>query len=266
MHTIRKYYHLYLFQIHIALKRIFMFRANSLGMVLATSCWSILILSTVFLTTRNVKTVFGYTPQELLALGAIQVIFLGFFHSIFAKNMDELPEIINKGKLDSILLKPIDDQYGVSFALVYPATIVRVLIGVGTLAYLYSVGKLLIPSFMNIFLFVGLLMVSEFLIYSLWFLIATTLIWLPTMDNIIELLYNFNMISRYPYEFYREIGFTIALITFPFSIALTIPFKALTGKVTLGEVSILLLSAGIFLILSRWFWKWSLRHYTSASN
>lgn len=243
-----------------------MFRANTLGMVLATSCWSILILSTVFFTTRNVTTVFGYTPQELLALGAIQVIFLGFFHSIFAKNMDELPEMVNKGKLDNILLRPIDDQYGVSFALVYPATIVRVLIGVATLAYLHGAGQLAIPSFMNIFLAVVLLMASEFLIYSIWFLIVTTLVWFPTMENIVELLYNFNIISRYPYEFYREIGFTIALITFPFSIALTVPFKALTGKVTLGEVSILLLSAGIFLFLSRKFWKWSLRHYTSASN
>jgi len=243
-----------------------MFRANTLGMVLATSCWSILILSTVFLTTRNVKTVFGYTPQELLALGAIQVIFLGFFHSIFAKNMDELPEIVNKGRLDSILLKPIDDQYGVSFALVYPATIVRVLIGVATLAYLQGTGQLVIPSILNILLAFGLLIASEFLIYSIWFLIVTTLIWFPTMENIVELMYNLNIISRYPYEFYREIGLTVALITFPFSIALTIPFKGLTGKVTMDEISILLLSAGIFLFLSRRFWKWSLRHYTSASN
>lgn len=261
-----KYFRLYRFQIRIAIKRLVLFRINTVGMVLATSCWSILILSTVFLTTRNVTSVFGYTPQELLTLGAVQVIFLGFFHSIFAKNIEEIPDIINKGRLDSVLLRPLDDQYGVSFALVYPATMIRVLIGVGALVYMHTVGALVVPSVWNILLFFTLLMVSEFLIYSVWFFIATTLIWFPTMENIVELLYNLNVTSRYPYEFYREIGFTVALFTFPFSIALVIPMKALMGTVTIGEVGILVLSTFVFLLFSRKFWKWSLRHYTSASN
>lgn len=266
MYIIPKYFRIYRFQIHIALKRMFMFRINSVGMMISTSLWCVLIYSTIILTTRNVTSVFGYTPAELLALGAVQVMFLGFFHTIFAKNMERLPEIINKGMLDATLLKPVDDQYSVSFGLVYPTTVVRILIGASTLVYLASVGSIVIPSFLHVVVFLTLLFVSELLIYSIWFIVATSLIWFPTMDNIIELLYNVNSISRFPYEFYREIGLTIALITFPFSIALTIPFKALTGKVALGEVGILLLSAGVFLFLSRRFWKWSLRHYTSASN
>jgi ABC-2 type transport system permease protein len=225
-----------------------------------------LILSTVVLTTRHVKSVFGYSPSELLALGAIQVIFLGFFHALFAKNMDEFPNTINKGKLDSILLKPIDDQYTVSFFIIRPAIMVRVLIGIGTLMYLSSSGRIEVHSAFNILLFSVLLIASEFLIYSIWFIVATTLIWFPTMENIIELLYNINTTSRYPYEFYREVALTVALFSFPFSIALAIPLKALTGRVTVGEICILLLSTFIFLFLSRRFWKWSLRHYTSASN
>lgn len=266
MQSIRKYIRVYIFQTRIAFKLLGMFRINAIGMMLSTTLWSLLIFSTIFLTTRNVRTVFGYTPNELLALGAVQVVFLGFFHTIFAKNMDRLPEVINRGQLDSILLKPMDDQYSISFGLVYPSTLVRVVIGALALTYLALSGLIVVPSVWNIFFFFGLLTASELLIYSVWFMIATSLIWFPTMENIIELLYNFNMSSRYPYEFYREIGIAVALLTFPFSIALMIPLKALMGRATVGEICTLLISTVIFLFLSRKLWKWSLRHYTSASN
>lgn len=250
----------------LAMKIIFQFRINSFGLVVATTLWSFLNISTIVLTTRQVKTVFGYSANELVAIGAIQVIFLGIFHMLFSKNIENMPEVINKGKLDRVLLQPVDDQFATSLTSVRPVALIRVGIGVVMLAYLVTAGRLASPTLEGVLLFSILLVASEVLIYSIWFIVATTLIWFPTMSNIVELLYMVNITSRYPYEFFREIAWWVALLTFPFSIALVVPLHALVGTGNLAEYSTLVIVSISFFVIARMFWRFSLRHYTSASN
>lgn len=265
MRNIKRYLKIYAIQIRLALKILFLFRLNTIGLVLSTSMWSILILSTVFITTQRVRTVFGYTPQELLALAAVQVIFLGVFHTMISKNMERIPELINKGTFDFILLKPIDSQFYTTLGHVFPATLARIFIGIGVLVYLNQIGSILIPSIWSVLAFMGTLLCGVVIVYCVWFMVSTLLIWLPQMDNIVDLLYYLNTSSRYPYEFYREIGVMALLVLFPFSVALTVPTKVLMGTNTLFEVIILLGTTVLLFAISRMFWKFALKHYTSAS-
>ncbi len=266
MDTFKRYINLYKQYLRMAVKVVFLFRVNSFGLVMATTLWSFLNISTIILTTRQITTVFGYTADELVAIGAVQVIFLGIFHMLFSKNIDNLPEIINKGKLDMMLLRPVDDQFSVSLICVRPIAFIRVMIGIVMLAYLVAVGRLVAPTLGGALLFGILLMASEVLIYSVWYIVATSLIWFPTMSNIVELLYMVNVTSRYPYDFFREIAWWVALLTFPFSIALVVPLHALMGKGNLGEYVTLIIASALFFTVARVFWRYSLRHYTSASN
>ncbi len=248
------------------MKIVLLFRVNAFGLVIATVLWSFLNISTIILTTRHITTVFGYTADELVAIGAIQVIFLGIFHALFTKNIENLPEIINKGKLDMMLLRPVDDQFSVSLTSMRPIALIRVFIGIGMITYLIASERLVAPTLWGVVLFIFLLMASELLIYSIWYIVATSLIWFPTMTNIVELLYLVNVTSRYPYDFFKEIAWWVALLTFPFSIALVVPLHAFMGKGNFGEYLALIITSAVFFAAARIFWRFSLRHYTSAST
>lgn len=242
-----------------------MFRANAVGLALSTSLWGLLVIFTVYLTTYSVRSVLGYTPSELLTLAAVQVIFLGIFHAIVSHNMDKMADFINKGNLDFILLKPVDSQLLTSLGQVMPWALVRMLIGVAVIAYLHGQGAIHVPSVWHIAGASITLILGIVVIYSIWFLFTTLLIWFPNMDNIVELLYNLNVSSRYPYEFYREVGVIVFLLLFPFSIALTVPTKMLLGTVRGHELVALVCVAIVLVAASRWFWLYALKHYVSAS-
>lgn len=266
MKPIIRYTRIYGEHLRLANKIISLYRINAVGLILATGLWSVLIMSTIFLTTRGIRTVFGYTAGDLLAIGALQVIFLGVFHGVFTKNLENFPHIVVTGKLDLLLLQPISTQWIVSIRQMRPIAFLRVPLGIILLALLALSGRIPTPTVYGIVSSVILVGASEILIYSVWFMVATLLIWLPTMSNIVELLYQINVMSRYPYDFYREITWWVALCTFPFSIAIAVPYRALVGRASLAEMVILILTAGVFFAASRSFWHHALRSYSSASN
>lgn len=261
----KRYFRILLVLSEMALKVFVQFRANTVGIVISTSIWSLLVLSTIYLTTRQVKTVFGYSPGELLALAAVQVIFLGLFHTLISKNIEKMPEYINQGFLDSILLKPIDSQFIVSLTHINFPALFRMMIGIVALWYLASTGAITINGIYGVLGFASTLAMGFVLIYSIWYAFATLLIWFPQMDNIVEFLYLLNTASRYPVSFYREFGLFLVIMFSPFSMALTVPLQILMGNVDANGVLSLALTSIIFFAASRWFWFYALRHYTSAS-
>jgi len=261
----KRYFQILLILSRMALKLFAQFRANTVGIMFSTSIWSFLVLSTIYLTTRQVRMVFGYTPGELLALGATQVVFLGIFHTFVSKNIEKIPEYVNQGFLDSILLKPVDSQFLVSFThLNFPA-LFRMVIGIYALYHLASISSISINGIAGILGFSAALAFSLILIYSIWYMFATILIWFPQMDNIVEFLYHLNTASRYPVSFYQEFGLFLVIMFSPFSIALTVPLRLLTGKADIYEVSALIITSIVFFFVSRLFWLYALRSYTSAS-
>jgi len=242
------------------------YRAQAVGSLVSSLCWGLLIVTTVYLSTRNVKQVLGYSASELIALSGVQVIFLGLFHAIISHNIERIPELIAKGKLDLILLQPVDSQFSVSFGQIALASFARVILGIIFFIFLIQSGQIVQPTFGAIVGFAILLCFSIALFYSVWFMVTTLLIWFPHMDNVVELLYSVNTISRYPHEFFRQIGFAVALFTFPFAISLIVPLRVLLGRGDIVQVLSLCIISIIFVIFSRIFWLFALRHYTSASG
>lgn len=265
--TSRPFHYLRVYWLHVKMgwKVTMMYRANSIGVLVATFCWSVLIISTVVFSTQNVRSILGYSRSELLVLSGIQVIFLGIFHALVSKNIERMPELISTGKLDLMLLKPIDSQFGIAIAQIFPNSVFRVGIGAIFLGYLIHI-KMIEPLLIgNVLAFCLLLTLSLVLMYSVWFITATFLVWLPHMDNIVDFLYNLNVISRYPHEMFRELGIVAVLFAYPFSIALAVPMRTLIGKADGGQiVSLIVVTVGLFLA-SRIFWLFALRHYTSAN-
>ncbi|MEK7078887.1 MAG: ABC-2 family transporter protein [Patescibacteria group bacterium] len=261
----KRYFQLYKAFLRFSFYNFTAFRANFINGTIATVAWGIFQIIWVNLLTLQTKSAFGWSKNELIILAILYVIIIGLLHFFFTGNFDRFSRIIDKGELDFILLKPVDSQFMVTnFIQRYP-NLVRVVMGIAFLfVFLHISHTVITPAGwlgFTIFIIFGIV-----LLYSLWLFFCTFLIWFPRLTNIIEFLYAINGLSRFPAEMIQEARSFILLFILPFSIAIATPAKVLVRGTLNGEVyGLMFLSVGLF-IASRIFWKYALRHYTSASS
>lgn len=239
------------------------YRANFINSVIATLVWGSMSFISIFILTARINTVYGWTREELLLLTAIYNIIIGTFHMVFSRNFERFSRIIHFGELDSLLTKPIDPQFSVSFWLFNYTGVFRVLAGIiFTIIILHSHA---INPF-DLVLFLVLIPVSIALMYSIWHLISTLIIKFTNLSNIIDLLYEINGFTRYPQEMFRQLNAFAFSFLVPIVIVVTIPTKFLISKATSADFFLLLGICVVFIICARMFWKFTLRYYTSASG
>jgi ABC-2 type transport system permease protein len=103
-------------------------------------------------------------------------------------------------------------------------------------------------------------------LYSLWFMLGATSIWFVKIYNVTEVLRGLLEAGRYPmvaypiaYRFFFTFIVPVAFLT-------TVPAEAMLGRVQAGWI----VGAGVLalglLTITRFFWGFALRFYTSASS
>ncbi len=235
------------------------------SMLAGAIVWSSLQFILILLLTSKTKTVYGWTRDELIILTAAYTFFWGIFHFIFARNFGRLSRVIDYGELDTILVKPIDSQFSLSLWIINFAGIFRILLGTAVLIYMLIITHTGVSA-INIIGFLVLGLFGLVLIYSFWFIVATTLIWYPRLSNLIDLLYNVSSVSKFPPQMVYEIKNYFLFFLVPLTFIMATPTKVLLHKVLLGDISGLLFFSVLIFLISRWFWKFALRYYTSASG
>lgn len=241
------------------------FRANAINNIIATSAWGAFQFIWIQLLTIRTQSAFGWTRDELVILAILYIIIIGVFHFFFTRNFDRFSRIIDQGELDFLLLKPIDSQFIATCLILNFPNLIRVLLGTILLMVYLSVRHISLPliGIMGFFVFV---VFGVILLYSLWLFYSSILIWFPRLTNIIEFLYTINGMGRYPTEMIEGLRNILVLFLLPFSIAIATPAKILVRGTLQGDGWMLMaISLGMF-ILSRFWWKFALRFYTSASS
>lgn len=261
----KRYFKIYFALMKINFTILLTYRMNFLNSVISSSAWGIFSIVSILIITSRTGTVFGWKRTDLILLTASYGLLIGVFHTIFSRNFERFARVMSLGQFDSILLKPIDSQFALSFWLIHYGGFIRILLGIVILAYLLISGSYAF-SFVSVFLFVVLLLIGVVLLYCVWFLVATLLIWIPELSNLISLLYDVSGISRYPPEMFKRISGFILFILLPIVIITSVPLRVLIGKASILDVLILLFTCVLFLLLSRTFWKRALKSYSSASN
>ncbi len=200
--------------------------------------------------------------QALMILG-VYTLLDGIQATLFTPNHMRLTESVRTGALDFVLLKPIDSQLAVSLRAASIWGLPGVLLGVGLLGYAglaesvgwrgYLAG--LVP------MAIGLT-----ILYALGFILATTTIWFVKVFNITIAMQALLEAGRYPVTAYPPSYRAFFTFVVPVAFMTMVPAQAMLG---LAEPVMLVLSlavAGGTLAISRWFWFFALRFYTSASS
>jgi ABC-2 type transport system permease protein len=192
----------------------------------------------------------------------IQQIFLAFFLT----NCTQLSEYIRTGKLDFMLLLPINTRFIVTLRQVDLGGFVNA--GTAIAVMVYAGARLnLSPTLTQAAGFLALAAASVIIHYSLMLTLATTSFWTVRAQGIVWGYYNLFNISRLPASAFKGAFKAVFTFVLPMLLVANVPAKLIIQKLDSGfEMGLLLAMAAICFAVSEGFWRFSIRRYTSASS
>ncbi|HZE87311.1 MAG TPA: ABC-2 family transporter protein [Methylomirabilota bacterium] len=245
--------------------RLLAYRADLVNSTIAHTIWASFTIVQMLLLTSKTSHIFGWSRNELLILAGMYNIIYSFFYMFFSRGFNQFSTTINFGRLDGILTKPIDSQFLMTCLNITYTHLIRLIWGVGFLAYVLFTMRVIVTPLVLLG-FIVLVVFSVMIIYSFWMLIMTLTIWFPKLSNLADLLYQINQISKFPQEIYKGASLYLLILLFPLTVVIVTPAKEILQKVLVGDVIGFIACALMLFIVSRRFWRFALRFYTSASG
>jgi ABC-2 type transport system permease protein len=263
--TIKRYLRVYKTLLRLNVIRLFAYRANFLNSALAHTTWGMFVLISMILLTSRASGVAGWNQNELLLFAGIYNIIFSVFYFFFSRNFGELSNMVHYGRLDGLLVKPIDSQFLVTCTYVGYTHVIRFVIGI-VFVVIILLRMHSDITVMTVLWFIFFMIFSIGIMYSVWLAVLTITVWFSKLSNLVSLMYELNGIARYPQEIYKGAGNVLLILFFPLTLVIATPVKALLSRMLLGDILLPMLFAVVLFYLSRKFWQFALRSYTSASG
>jgi ABC-2 type transport system permease protein len=243
------------------------FKANFVLWMLVEVLWfcgQIFFFGIIF---QNIDRIGDWTKWEVVLLVGTHQIIAQLFQAFFFMNISNIPELVRTGKLDSLLVLPVDSQFAVSTKQFGLDSVVNAI--VGALVVLLALSRLHItPSVGTIVLYIVALGFGVAVHYAIMISLAAVSFWIVRAQGLVYGYFNFLNIARYPdVIFPRLFRFIFGWIV-PVIIVANIPARLLIKPLG-GPAALMLhlvIAAGVVLYLSRIFWRFALRRYSSASS
>jgi len=206
----------------------------------------------------------GWSRDELIALVGVFLLVGGLINVVIRPSMEKLMEGVRLGTLDFTLTKPADAQLLVSVRQVEVWRLIDVALGTVVIVIgIARLGEQVGPERAVAF---GLVLVAGVaIIYSFLLILSTLAFWLVRLENILVIFGSMYEAGRWPVGLYPPWLRVALTVVVPVAFAITVPVETLVGRL---EPMTLVTTVGLalaFLVGSRWFWKFGLRHYTGAS-
>jgi ABC-2 type transport system permease protein len=222
-----------------------MFKGNFLLWIFVELLWFGLQLSFIGVIYLHTDAIGTWTKwQVVMLVGASQFI-QQIFQAFFLINCANLSELVRTGKLDFLLMLPVNTRFVVSLRQVDLGGFVNAALAIAIMVY--AAGQLhLTPTFLQVSGFFALCGVGIAIHYSLMFMLATICFWTVRAQGMVWGYYNLFQIARMPDEAFKR-GVFKAVFTSP-------------------KLLLLLAMAVICPLVSEWVWRISVGRYTSASS
>ena len=205
-----------------------------------------------------------WTQPELLAVMGVHILMGGVIRTVIQPNMERLMADVREGTLDFILTKPEDSQVLVSVREVRIWQSIDILIGFAVLGFGVAQLQTSIGPVQAV-AFVGALLLGAVMIYCFWLIVTTGAFWIVRMDEIHELFDGLYQSGRWPVTIYP--GWLRGSLPYlvPIAFAVTVPAEAITSRLTLDTIVTAAVFALVLVVVTRWWWRFGLRHYSGAS-
>ena len=263
---LRRYAAIYAILVRNALVREMTFQLNFLLWIVVELLWFGLQLCFVQVIYLHTESIAGWSKwQVVLLIGASQFV-QQIFQALFLVNCTHISELVRTGKLDFLLLLPVNSRFILSVrqldlgGFINAGTAIAVMVFAG-----WQLG--LQPSAAQLLGFALLALAGVLIHYSLMFLLATISFWTVQAQGIVWAYYNLFNIARLPDAAFRGFFKVFFSYAVPMLLVANVPVKLLTDRLdSPWEIAILLLMTLACLALSELGWRTAIRRYTSASS
>lgn len=236
------------------------FVANAVVAV-ASALWTLAALQVFFMHRPRLG---GWRYEEALIVAGLFIAFEGVMAALFRPNLEDIPEAIRQGTLDFVLLRPLDSQFLVSFQRLQFWHLTDILLGFGVVAW--ALLRLGWPPPGRLLLFGAMLLSGLVIFYSLLMILITLAFWFVEVGNIMELIYTFFEAGRFPVTAFPSWVRIVLTFIVPIAFITTVPAQAALGWLRPSGAAAGALIAAFLFFLSHAFWRYALRHYTSAGG
>lgn len=246
------------------------FKGNFLLWIVVELLWFALQLSFVSVVFSQTESVGTWTKWEMVLLVGASNFIQQLYQAFFLTNCTNLSELVRTGRMDFLLLLPVNTRFLVSLRVVDLGAFINALFGLAVM--IFAAAKLNLHPTLGQLAGFGALCVAGILIhYSLMFILATICFWTVRAQGIVWGYYNLFNIARMPDEAFK--GAFKAVFTFglPVLLVSNVPVRVLADKISSPMAHLpawlLLIAMGLaWAAISELFWRFSIRHYTSASS
>lgn len=242
-----------------------MFKGNFLLWIIVEFLWFGLQLSFIGVLYLHTENIGSWTKWQVVMLIGGSHFIQQTFQAFFLINCTNLSELVRTGKLDFLLLLPVNTRFVVSLRQVDLGAFVNAASGLAVMAY--AARQLhYVPTITHVFGFFALSLAGVVIHYSLMFLLATISFWTVRAQGIVWGYYNLFNIARMPDEAFQGLFKAVFTFVLPMLLVSNVPVRLVVNKFTPGTAVLLIFMALACAIVSELGWRASLRRYTSASS
>lgn len=252
-------------QMRASLLNALQYRFDLFGHFILSGFWSVAALLPLSVLYRDRTQVLGFSwPQAALVI-AFFLMLQGVMNAWIQPSLLQLVDMVRKGTLDFLLVKPADAQFLLStskFDFHRATDIVT-----GLALAIYACRRLPSAPTLGAILTSALLAVQgAAILYSLLLILVCTAFYVVKVDNLAYLLVSIYDTARWPRSVFQNFFRILFTFILPFAVMTSFPAEALFGALSGKDV---LLSSGLalgFLAMSRVLFTRSVRRYSSASS
>jgi ABC-2 type transport system permease protein len=245
------------------------FRGNFLVKVSVEALWLGILIAFYRTVFARTSTIAEWPEAQYMFFVGCFFALNGAIETFFLENCNEFAELVRTGDLDFLLLKPIDEQFLITCRRVDWATVPNVFMG--SIVMLVALSKMH-WSFDPIRLaaFLAMFACGVLIAYSFMVALTSVSVWMVRNQSLMEMWWLFSSLARYPKEIFRNtwaepIGrfFTYFL---PILLVVNIPARVMVKAFEPDMVAFTLIATAVSVWVSRWFFRYALRSYRSASS
>lgn len=227
--------------------------------------WALSATVPLFVVYGAKTSVAGWTFPEALLVVAAFTMLQGVIEGAINPSLSTVIEQVRKGTLDFVLLKPKDAQFLVSTSRFSPWKCANVI----TAAVLFAVALSRIerrPTAFDVGAALLLFGCAVMILYSITVLTVSASFFVVRVDNLTYLFSSVFDVARWPSSVFRGVVHLIFTFVLPFALMTTYPAQALLGRLVPSVLLSSLMAAVLFVVVSRGVFRFSIRHYSSASS
>lgn len=243
------------------------FKLNFLLWMLVEVLWflgQIVFIEVVF---AYVGEIGGWSKWEVVLLIGTHQLIGQLFQAFFYMNLANLPELVRTGRMDFMLLLPVDTQFVVSLKQFGMDNVVNALVGAGFV--IFSLWNLaVVPTAAQLLLYAVAICCGILIHYGIMLTFAASSFWMVRSQGLIYGYYSLFNIGRYPDTIYRGAFKLVFSWLVPVIIVANIPARLLIHAAeNPWPIMFQLIAATLFIVgATRLMWNSALRHYSSASS